>query len=455
MAHHQGFLRFARAIYEFTPGFAVNSPSSFFHPLRCCIEDHPSLGVVVHDTHTDKAFYQKVPSIDLENHISIFEGLDNENNKLLAIEKVLGSDLDRSFIRDIPPWRVIVLPLGPSRCFIAFSYSHMIGDGPTGTAFHHTFFNACDDVPTVPSSSKVVKTSIKPLPAPFDTPQRLPISWSFLLAPLIDSFLPRFVSEFLGLQLAIYPLDTGTWTGSLVPRNPKTPQSKIKLREIKAPLLEKALRASRAHKAKLTGTFQQLVIRALSKAFPDPAITNFVAQTAISMRQAIGVPSNVMGNFVSGCYINYPRVDPFRPIADEDWKSASSATQRLAESAATLQDQPIGLLRYVPRMRKWTLEKLGRKRECSFEVSNVGVFDNHQDLPSGKVPKTRITEIFFAQPGHILSTPLAFNLASLKGDSFVYTVTWQPGALGVPEDVEDALVEEICSSIDAEFGMLE
>lgn len=173
------------------------------------------------------------------------------------------------------------------------------------------------------------------------------------------------------------------------------------------------------------------------------------------MRQAIGVSSNVMGNFVSGCYINYPRVDPFRPIADEDWKSASSATQRLAESAATLQDQPIGLLRYIPRMRKWTLEKLGQKRECSFEVSNVGVLDNHRDLPSDEEPKTRITGIFFAQPGHILSTPLAFNLASLKGGSFVYTVTWQPGALGVPEDGEDALVEEICSSIDAGFGMLE
>ncbi|KAK7752147.1 Alcohol acetyltransferase [Diatrype stigma] len=445
------------ATYEFTNGFPVDSPRSFFQPLRRCIEQHPSLGVVIRDRHTDKAFYERVPSIDLENHITILDrpSLATDEDESLVIEKVLGSDLDRPFPHDIPHWRMVVLPLGPSKCFIAFSYSHMIGDGPTGTTFHYAFLTASQELLAADSSLKVVETSPTPLPAPFDTPERLPISWSFLLAPLIDSLLPTFITRLLGLQLAIYPIDTGTWTGSSVPSVPKVPHSKIKLREIAAPLLQQALRACRSHNSKFTGMFQQLVFRALSKSIPSLHVTNFVAQVSVNMRQAIGVTPDVMGNFVSGCYISSPRVDVSSSLTEEDWKAASTATRSLAESAAMLQDQPIGLLRYVSRMTEWTLWKLGQRRECSFEVSNVGTFDSSQVLSSNDQARARITRVAFAQPGHVLSTPIAFNLMSLKGGSLVYTATWQPGALGVPEDEEDALVNDICASIDTGFENLE
>ncbi|KAJ0281021.1 hypothetical protein COL940_005966 [Colletotrichum noveboracense] len=123
------------------------------------------------------------------------------------------------------------------------------------------------------------------------------------------------------------------------------------------------------------------------------------------MRKSVGVPSDEMGEFVSATYLVHPKLTSAGPLSDAEWLAASSSTKAFAETAATLQDQPIGLLRYLPSVRKWLLSKLGQRRDCSHEVSNVGAFE----------------------------------------------VTWPTGALGVPEVEEDAVVDTICTSIQADF----
>ncbi|KAJ3540862.1 hypothetical protein NM208_g4867 [Fusarium decemcellulare] len=440
------------AVYEFADGVDVKSPQTFFHPLKRCIEEHPFFCVTVGDRHSDKAFYQRVPSINLEDHISIIEDPAVTADPLNAIGKSLVPELGLPFVAGKVPWRIVVLPLEQSRCFIAFSFSHMIGDGPTGVAFHKTFLAGCIDTPEDKPSAVVVPPA-KPLPAPFDTPERLPISWSFLLAPFIANFIPHFIVKLLGLRVSASTINEGTWTGAPMFFDLEKYQNKLKIREIEAPLLQKAVQTSREHDAKLTGVIEVLIARALSKAVPDAKVTNFVSQTAINMRRSLGISDDVGGVMVSGCNLTYARSNASGPLTEEEWASARSSTKELAKTATTLQDQPIGLLRFLPSVRKWTLTKLGKSRDSSFEMSNVGAFDAGQGASEAGGKQAKMTKMVFTQPGHVTGPPIAFNFAAVKGGNLVYTVTWQPGALGLglSEDQEEAVVEDICATLQQGF----
>lgn len=428
--------------------------------MRQCIEEHPFLSAVVGDAHTDKAYYERVPSITIEDHLTILPQLPKGEDPSAAISSTLEKDLDRPYRSEIPRWRIIVLPLQSSQVFITFSFSHTTGDGPTGVAFHRSFLKALRDAPNSKDASPsppsgVVATPNKPLGAPFDTPERLPISWSFLLAPLLGEILPNFLANLLGLKASPASTDAGTWLGTRVASfDPETHRSKLQLREIDAPALAGALRAARAHDAKLTGVMLQLISRALSSALPDSAgVTNFVSQAAVNMRGSVGVPPGEMGEFASGTYVRSLRLtEPGPPLSEVEWAQAREATRQLAETASTLQDQAIGLLRYAPSVRKWVASKIGQERDSSVEMSNLGVVAPEQgDAGDGLA---RIVKMVFAQPGHVNGPPISFNFVSVKGGGLIYTATWPVGALGIPEEDEDAFVSKVCESLDANIRAL-
>lgn len=443
------------ALYEFpNEGTDVKSAHSFIRPLKCCIEEHPHLTVVVKNKHTEKPFYEGVSNINLEDHVSIIDEDEANDGGTSVLENILPPILDRPWPASIPPWWIVVLPL-PSqpgtrmtRCFIVFAFSHTIGDGLSGLAFHRTFLDAWQQTTDVEDSFLVAAPSWT-LPAPFDTPQRLPISWSFLLAPLSAAYLPKFMADFLGLRRSASTINAGTWTGSRIFFEPESFQSRVRLLEIEAPLVRSALQVSRSHDAKLTATLHLLIIRALSKAIPDRNISNFVSQTAVNMRGSIDASDYAWGLFVSGYYEVHPRVDAAGSISGEMWAAASLTTKKLAECAMRLQDQAIGLLRYSPSIRNWTLGKVGRQRDCSYELSNLLAFDG-----GGGGNQCKITQMVFAQPANIPSAPLAFNIVSVKGSSLMCEVSWQAGALGVPVEKETSLVDEICLSLRADFEAL-
>ncbi|KAL7893558.1 alcohol acetyltransferase domain-containing protein [Trichoderma sp. SZMC 28014] len=467
MAIHEQFLRFASgneqrsisredlgfyhavivgALYEFGDDVDAYSPSSYYQPLRQCIEEHAYLSVAIGDAHTDKAFYYHVLDIRLEQHVVIADHTA-PGDDLSGIQKVFADDLDKPFPSDVPPWRVTVLPL-QTGCFIAFSYSHSIGDGWSGAVFHHTLLNAFRKCSTSSRSvDSLVKLPPRPLSPPFDTAERLPISWSYLIAPLFAMILPTFVTKLLRLRVSVSAVDTSTWTGSLSRFDAETHRTKVVVYEIEAPLLSSAIRAARGHDAKLTATFHGIVSRALSRAIPDPKYTNFASLTAVNMRRSIGIPPDEMGNFVSGAYMNHPRDDTRGDFSDDFWAAARLNTHKLMEAASALSDQPVGLLRYLLSIRKWLAGRIGKQRDSSYEVSNIGSFDADSRLLNNTDKTTRITKMAFSQPGHVASSAMAFNLASVKDGNLIYSVTWQQGALGIDEDKEDDFVHDICAAI--------
>jgi hypothetical protein len=306
-------------------------------------------------------------------------------------------------------------------------------------------------------SAPLTPPSTQQLPPPFDTPSRLPISWKFLLSPLLAVYLPKCLAALLGLRAAVTTIDAGTWTGSPMFFDPSTPNSsRIRLLEIESSHVQTALKASRAHGSKLTGLIHQMIVMALSRVLPDEKVTNYVSGTAVDMRRSVGIPRCAWGLYVSGHNQTHPRPSDLpekgspATFSDEFWLSARSITEDLALCATRLQDQAIGLLRYAPSIRNWTAGKVGQRRDCSYEVSNLLAFDS----AAQEGDKCRITKMVFATPANVVSGPLVFNIISVNGGNLVIAVNWQAGALGVPHEEEDDFVNAVCESIRADFESL-
>ncbi|KXJ94980.1 hypothetical protein Micbo1qcDRAFT_156767 [Microdochium bolleyi] len=537
------------AIYTFDHGYAGDdgkllSLSHYYSAVRQIVEKHPFLSVVVKDKHTDKAFYEHVPSIDLTKHISIVQdGRDiaREASETARIERLLPSLADYAHPADSPPWSVTILPLSertsktsPARLFIAFAFSHMLGDGMNGLTFHQDLLQGLRGVDaskadvsplvTIPASTK--------LDEPFDTPKRLPISWGYLLGPLFAVCLPQWLAILLGIRASTSTLEQGTWIGppmfhnKAAPSPPPSParpsstsssssssfhkqrrastigpaakptdETQLRLIEIPADQVAAALRASREHGAKLTAVLHQIIVHALSAALPSHtrevqrrksfsvsgssaqddgssramAITRFASQTAINMRPTLGIPNTTMGLYVNGCYGYYARSgggtastaaavsysDRKSPLSDAEWAAAAAMTTSFALCGARLADQPIGLLRYAPSVRGWMAKKMGQRRDCSYEVSNLLAFapppQRRGSAGEEAMPeKVDVDWIVFAQPRNPTSAPIVFDVVSVKGGILVITVVWQAGALAdVTSGVEDEgrLVDEICQGI--------
>jgi hypothetical protein len=384
---------------------------------------------------TESPIWEGVTSVKLGDHITILDGAANDANEGALIEKILPGIVDARFTGPLPPWRVVVLPLSPRdgkpRCFITFAISHSIGDGGAGLAFHHTFLEALRQSTRTDDDLDIVVPS-RQLPEPFDTPERLPVSPEYMRSLMTSSV-----------------VGAGTWTGSKVFLDEQEGlHTKIRLLEIDSELVEAALHASRSHDTKLTPTLHQLIVRALSKVVTDDNVTNFASQTAIDLRGASGVGLE-WGIYVSGHAASHQRVNTTGPVSDEMWNSASSLSKKLAEVSSTLENQAIGMLRYVPNQKDSIVSKLGTTREGSYAVSNMLAVDGGRAEDS-----CRITKMVVATSAAVPSAPLSFMLVSIKGSSLVCTVSWQPGALGCPLEREDSFVDEICSSLEADFASL-
>jgi len=419
------------AVYEFTDsGFDVKSAHSFVRPLKCTIEKHAYMGVVLKGKDTESPVWERVPRIKLENHITILDEA-SDDDEVVSIEKILPNVVDTRLSGPSPPWKIFVLPLLPKngrpRAFIAFAMSHSIGDGGAGLIFHQTFLAALQQSGDADNNFNFAVPD-RELPEPFDTSERLPIS-----------------SEFMKSVMSSSVVGAGTWTGARIFLGEGGLHTKIRMLEVEPQQVEAALHASRAHGTKLTPVIHQLIIRALSKAVMDENVKDFASMTAIDLRGASGVGLE-WGIYISGCSASHSRVNSSDSISDYQWQSARTLSKRLGEVASTLDDQVIGMLRFVPSQKESMTSKIGSKRDGSYALSNMLAVDGGKAGDS-----VRITKMVVASSAAVPSAPLSFCLISVKGGSLVCTLNWQPGALGVPLEEEDSFVDCICSSLKADF----
>jgi hypothetical protein len=416
----------------------------------------------VADAETESPSFHFCPRVDLSHHIQILhaDGSDVTREKEgQIIERALPQILDSKWASGLPPWKVVVIPFSKTRCFISFSFSHSLADGTSGLAFHNTFINALLQQTVFDSQNQAKDTMIHTpkklrLSPPFDTAQNLPISWSFLLAPLLATFLPSS----LGFKSHIDPITSKTWTGSSMFYSPETFKTNARILSIDVVAVDRALKTCRANGVKLTGLIHQFIVAALFESFPDPQqYSNLAAQTAIDMRQLVNTSKEEMGLYISGEKQILQAPQKTDQGAEALWESAKLTTEKLAAAVSRRQDHAVGLLRYLNNMHSWTKAKIGERRDASYEVSNLLSFRPQPGASSISEdgPGCSIVGMVFAQPADATGAPLSFNIVSVANGPLVIAITWQAGALDVEPKIREAdFVDKICENIKGSFDNL-
>lgn len=442
------------AVYEFTVPTELRSINTYTHALRQCLLRHPQLSSTVVDAGTNSSYYAFCPSVDLRQHVQILEQVE-AHSEVSTMADVIPQILDASWSLSSPPWKVTVLPFSNTKCFIAFSYSHGLADGLSGMAFHKSLLENLQNSGQGVEDEKDIEpvSTIKSPVAAFDTSTNLPISFSFLLAPLIGTYLPKTLATMLlGSKAYLNPVTPGTWIGRPPFYEAEQYSSAVELVSINDILVCKALETCRKHGTKMTGLLHQLIASALSESLPPMIdIDNFVATTVISLRRAADISDHEMGNFVSNSSHVLAKRQTTDAVQGIDWNSARQITEQLAAVSTRLKDVPVGLLRYLRDVRSWLLGKLGQPRDSSYELSNLGNFE-----VSYSTPRCCVTGMMMSQPGDVTGAPLSFNVCSVKNNPLTLSINWQLGALNLGSTTsEKDFVRKVGESIVKSFQTLD
>lgn len=437
--------------------------SSLIKALKHCVASHPILSACIVGEETEAPEFARPAFLNLDDHIDILA--TQQSPDIMAekdlIKLVLAQSNDHVFTScdKIPPWKITVLPLldgeqqhKTSRYLILFGYYHSHGDGKSGLAFHKTLLSglkqahsincAYDDAPMFESPGTLLLPTL-------EMAGRLSISWSYLLSPLLGAYLPAFVANPLGIRASATPEADDQWAGNKTFFDSDGYQTRLEIISVDHSHVQKILQACREHDVKFTGLLHQVIVQALSMELPSAKAGCFVSQTAVDLRSHLnGITDDDMALCPTAYYELFTRTanngasKAPMPMSDALWDAARSTTQNLAQCASTLNDQPVGLLSYLRNMYPWTKGQIGKRRECSYEISNIMSFN-----PGSSVPEERwnIESMIFSQPANVSSGCLNVNLVSRHQGDLTVVVSWQSGALDVQD--EQTFVENMCNHI--------
>ncbi|KAF3402922.1 hypothetical protein DPV78_004344 [Talaromyces pinophilus] len=449
--------------------FDTHSISSYIPAVKSCIKTHSFLSANIEGLHGESPVFTRPARLDLQNHIQIIDPesdtYKSEGDELELFRKVVLEAHDQPWIDSerIPPWKIVVLPLPDhadstqKRVYIIYAYSHTHGDAKSALAFHRTFLQGLQTQTADESDQSLIyEPPSSPLPLPLDEACKLKVSWSFLLAPVLAQYMPSIICRLLKIQAAANQLSNDrAYTGEITRYDKDNFRTASQILIVKHDLLAKVLAVCRSQQSKLTGVLNRLIVHALSEILPPETANEFLGQIVVDLRPNIPAYADgmTMGNFVSGAYETASRITPNSDSGKYDvtfWDAVRGTTTRLAAVAGTLDDQPIGLLKYLSNFRSWFLGQLGKKRDSSYEISNIGVFDptvsNTNTAESTTSHPWAIERTFFSQPANVLGSPLNFQVVTMKGGDMVVTLNWQVGVTGVPD--EDGFAKAVLRYID-------
>lgn len=450
-----------------------DSKRPFVAALRLCIKEHPILSTVIIGGDTESPELATPKTLDLNKHIELRNSSDLPEDKQIERHLEAVSDDQFSSLHTTPPWKVVLAPLNPgensapTRLLVLFAYYHSHGDGKSGLAFHKSFLRGLSQQSAMyfdPSSSVsfICEPPANTLLPPIEEAGKLSLSWSYLLSPLIGAYLPTSIASLLGIRATWIPQGGNVWRGRDLTFDPSNFVTGLVSLSIDPTTMRGALGCCKAQRATFTGVLTQLIVRVLSASKSEAdAADIFTSQIAVNMRHLFNgaYSDDSMTNCVTG-YSETIQCQPYHRSTgwathDSDfWEAARSTSANLARAASTLHNQPIGLLQYLKEFRPWTLGQIGKERESSFEISNLGVFS--PDAPPSKEEQSiKMEKVVFSQPANASGALLNFNPVSVKGGPLVMTVTWQRGVLDLAEgEDEDTFVRKVCSVLEADIREL-
>ncbi|RAH53079.1 hypothetical protein BO85DRAFT_430258 [Aspergillus piperis CBS 112811] len=429
------------ATYILPDTFTLPLESYVYKACETLISEHPSLSAIPVQGTDDTTWFMRLPEIDLRQTVSIQRRIrdfpeedepDNELCEMLQIQQRTG------FVAPLPYWRLVVLTdldeSNEQRFTAVYVFSHAIGDGISGKAFHETFLEALHDVGASLARGEAPEQVI---PSP-----KVP------LLPNLEGLHPcssNFTFLFHGLFRAkIWPYnDPSLWTGPKVFVPIKT-----RIRQIIFPAtISAAFRKNcRERKTTITSALHAAVAHALFNCLPNN-YTKLQATGAMSARRWLnkggGITDRSMGNWVMDYKERFFRdqMNQYPPGAfpwNEARKSRETTEQILGQEG---KNTSVALLKYAGNIHDVLQGKIGKDRSASYKVSNLGILISGRRDPS----RPQITRVMFSQPLDVLGGALAVSLVSGEDGALVLGMTWQEGIENTEffEAVIDTVVKDV------------
>ena len=385
-----------------------------YKALAQVIQQISVLSVIPVDEAKPTAYYARLPKIDLRQAVKFIDReqpVEKSSHLDKELKEVLNSQHNVNYKQrhcELPAWRLLILrdPKSTSDFVACFIYSHSLGDGQSGLAFHRSFHASLmasgtestnggefDPIVTPPNTSMI--PSLEEL-------HNLPLSILYLLSALWNQWFPKDVHSL--------------WQGKPISFAEATRKRSFTWVTIPPQRVTSLLTLSRRHSVTLTATLEVVLVAAVFANLNTDYQELHVAG-AVSLRRFVpALNEDSFGNYVSRYIHHHRRSESIGTSSSAAeamqaiWKDAQDVKSSIdGELSKNGRNSIVGLLRWAGPLETFFKQKDNKSREGSFEISNVGVF-KYAHKPAED--DWRIGEMIFGQSADICGLPFSASMVT-------------------------------------------
>lgn len=355
-----------------------------------------------------------------------------------------------------PPWKLLVLEFDHGNeddvvLEMLFAVHHAIADGKSTSVFHSRLLQALNTTSGPPPELQqhVLSFTQPPVLAPSQEELvRFTTSWPFFLKTLWQELLcPSWLKSAPTFKV---------WSGKPVALEPH--KVGMRLVTIQAAMASGLISACRTHGVTLTGIVHILVLASFARRVQANTASAFSCETSISLRPWAKLPpgldmdiDEVLADLATSHYQTWePETVSRLRFALDNPRAADGQGEKLVWDLATAwrtaikakvasipNDDPAGLMGYVSDWNKRWLACIGKPRDWTWDIANVGSING---VSPGSESDWSIRRSLFAQPAKVAGPALGVGMAGIQGGDVTLTFTWQETI--IETEVVDGLVED-------------
>jgi hypothetical protein len=421
--HHLGFYNNVglSATYTAPSTVVISLESLVFAALHHVIAQQPNLSAIPvnEDKSYPEVYFARLPEIDLRTCVEFREHsttypFSKDGKEDYDLDGILVKEHNRSFKEHYgsrPCWRLIITSssMEPYKFTASWIFHHAISDGVSAMLFHESFLIGLNAVSSEKQVDPIVKAPKTHLLPSLEDMHPMTISWSYFLRAILGSILPSYFAR----------RSTKLWTGEPVPPVVSLPEPPTITTIVLSAATTKAF-ASKCHEERtsVTAALSTYVAAAI---FPFVApLDELTFDAPISLRAFLPIPEGQIANAITNhsFTLNHAKHKSVTALQSFSWDTARQVKKELAEKVAKNgADNPFALLRYVSNIITYFTDKLGKPRDTSVEVSNIGKYrprgtaDGH-DTEETKSDKWSIGRMVFSQGLNRTSAQISISVVT-------------------------------------------
>jgi hypothetical protein len=446
--HHLGFYKNVGFTAEYVASETPQLPleKRVYVALRNVIAQHPILSAIAvnEDQSYPNVYFAQLPEIDLRTCVEICERatpFPNDGEADEELDGMLAKQHSRDFKEGLgsrPFWRVLILtcPNDLTRFTATWMWHHALADGASAFLFHESFLGGLNSSETEGNAEPVVKSSSTAVPPPLEELHSMTISWS--------CFIQAIFGALLASMFAMRP--SKLWTGNPVQQDATPlPQPQYRTLVLSKATTDKLVQLSRTEKTSVTATLQCLLAASLFVHLPAQDYQKLKIVGPIAMKRFLDVGEKQMTLAMAGYEYLHERVasqDPQNSVRSSvldqfSWDTARAVKSTIStEVAKAGTDNSVALLKYVSSMPQFFLDKLGKPRDPTAELSSLGIYKNEQNPGKWTIGRT-----VFSQSPNVVTSAFAASVVTGGDRNATLNFCWVQGA------VEEELMRKVIEGV--------